>query len=119
MLGNLSSQQILEIWRDSLVEGVRRDGPDLTARQLALMLTVYPKPLPHTVRSLSAELNIGKPAVTRALDALTKFSFLRRIPDPDDKRSVQIQRTVKGSIYLVEYADRVVETIRNMDLNQG
>lgn len=118
MIRNLSSQQVLEIWRDSLVEGVRRDGPDLTARQLALMLTVYLKPLPHTVRGLAQELNIGKPAVTRALDALTKYSFVRRIPDPDDKRSIQVQRTVKGSIYLVEYADRVVEAIQNMDLEQ-
>ena len=116
MISTLSSQQVLEIWRDSLVEGVRRDGPDLTARQLALMLTVYLKPLPHTVRGLSVELNIGKPAVTRALDALTKYSFVRRIPDPDDKRSIQVQRTVKGSIYLVEYADRVVEAIEGMDL---
>jgi len=116
MLSKLSSQQILEIWRDSLVEGVRRDGPDLTARQLALMLTVYLKPLPHTVRGLSAELNIGKPAVTRALDALSKISFVRRIPDPDDKRSIQIQRTVKGSVYLVEYADRVVEAIQAQGL---
>jgi DNA-binding MarR family transcriptional regulator len=115
MISNLSSQQVLEIWRDSLVEGVRRDGPDLTARQLALMLTVYLKPLPHTVRGLSAELNIGKPAVTRALDALTKYSFVRRIPDPDDKRSIQVQRTVKGSIYLVEYADRVVEAIKDIE----
>ena len=115
MIRNLSSQQVLEIWRDSLVEGVRRDGPDLTARQLALILTVYLKPLPHTVRGLAEELNIGKPAVTRALDALTKYSFVRRIPDPDDKRSVQVQRTVKGSIYLVEYADRVVEAVQALD----
>jgi DNA-binding MarR family transcriptional regulator len=117
MISSLSSQQVLEIWRDSLVEGVRRDGPDLTARQLALMLTVYLKPLPHTVRGLSKELNIGKPAVTRALDALSKHSFIRRIPDPDDKRSIQVQRTVKGSIYLVEYADRVVEAINDMGLD--
>jgi DNA-binding MarR family transcriptional regulator len=117
MITKLSSQQVLEIWRDSLVEGVRRDGPDLTARQLALMLTVYLKPLPHTVRGLAEELNIGKPAVTRALDALTKYSFVRRIPDPDDKRSIQVQRTVKGSVYLVEYADRVVEAISGMDIS--
>ena len=117
MITKLSSQQVLEIWRGSLVEGVRQDGPDLTARQLALMLTVYLKPLPHTVRGLSEELNIGKPAVTRALDALTKYSFVRRIPDPDDKRSVQVQRTVKGSIYLVEYADRVVEAIQGMEIS--
>ena len=117
MIDNLSSQQVLEIWRDSLVEGVRRDGPDLTARQLALMLTVYLKPLPHTVRDLSVELNIGKPAVTRALDALTKYNFVRRIPDPEDKRSVHIQRTVKGSIYLVEYADRVVDAIKSMEIS--
>jgi DNA-binding MarR family transcriptional regulator len=116
MISDLSSQQVLEIWRDALVEGVRRDGPDLTARQLAMMLTIYLKDGPHTVRGLAAELNIGKPAVTRAMDALSKFSFVRRVPDPDDKRSVLIERTVKGSVYLIEYADRVVEAVEGLDL---
>ena len=35
------SIQALGIWRKALVESVRRDTPDLTARQLAVLLTEF------------------------------------------------------------------------------
>ena len=106
-----STQQALEIWRGALVEGVRRDSPDLTARQLAILLSVYLVPAPHTVRGLSAELGIAKPAVTRALDTLSSLDYVRRVPDPDDKRSINIKRTVKGSVFLTEYGELVTNSI--------
>jgi excinuclease ABC subunit A len=42
----------------------------LTARQTALMLTVYLEAGPHTVRALAQRLGVGKPAVVRAIDTL-------------------------------------------------
>jgi DNA-binding MarR family transcriptional regulator len=109
-----STQQALDIWRGALVEGVRRDGPDLTARQLAILLNIYLTPPPHTVRALSAELAIAKPAVTRALDTLSGLDYVRRINDPDDKRSINIKRTVKGSVFLTEYGEMVTESINRI-----
>ena len=86
----------LGLWRKALVASVRRDGPDLSARQMALLLTVYLTTPPHTVRGLAGVLNISKPAITRALDRLGEIGLVRRKVDETDRRSVLIQRTVKG-----------------------
>jgi hypothetical protein len=54
----------------------------------------------HTVRRLAADLNISKPAITRALDRLTDSDFIRREKDANDRRSVIVSRTSAGSTYL-------------------
>ena len=104
---DLSELQALDIWRRTGVASVRRDAPDLTARQMALLLTVYLTP-PHTVRGLAEQLNVTKPVITRAVDRLSELGMVRRKTDPDDRRSVLLQRTVKGSIFLREFAELVV-----------
>ncbi len=105
----LNSMDALEMWRVAVTENVRRDTPDLSARQLALILTVYLRPPPHTVRGLAAHLNVSKPAITRALDRLEKLGLVRRRKDPADQRSVLVQRTVAGSVFLREFADTVTK----------
>ncbi len=102
---NMVGQKALDIWRGALVETVRRDIPDLTARQMAVLLTVYLTDGPHTVRGLSKILNVSKPAITRALDKLSMLDLVRRKPDEADRRSVLVQRTVKGSVFLSEFSD--------------
>ena len=94
--------QFVGILRDTIVAMVRRDGPDLSARQLGVFLTVYLGEGPHTVRGLAASLNVSKPAITRALDRLGELDFARRKTDPQDRRSVLVQRTVKGAALLRE-----------------
>jgi DNA-binding MarR family transcriptional regulator len=100
----LRPAQALDLWRRIVVESVRRDQPDLSARQMAILMIVFTLPAPHTVRGLSAELNISKPAVTRALDRLGQLDYVRRKIDEDDRRSVLVQRTVKGSVFMSDYA---------------
>lgn len=95
----------LDVWRRAMVDNVRRDAPDLSARQMAVLLTVYMTQPPHTVRGLAELLNVSKPAITRALDRLGELSLARRKTDPKDRRSVVVQRTVKGSVYLAEFAE--------------
>ncbi|MBI0534379.1 MarR family transcriptional regulator [Roseomonas sp. KE2513] len=94
--------QLVGILRETVVSLVRRDGPDLTARQLGVFLTVYLGEGPHTVRGLAAQLNVSKPAITRALDRLGELDFARRKTDLKDRRSVLVQRTVKGAALLRE-----------------
>jgi DNA-binding MarR family transcriptional regulator len=100
---SLSDMQALDLWRRAVLAGVRRDAPDLSARQMAVLLTVYLTPPPHTVRGLAAELNVSKPAITRALDRLGQFEMVRRRIDDQDRRNVLVQRTVKGSVFLREW----------------
>jgi len=90
----------VEVLRDTIVALVRRDGPDLSARQLGVFLTTYLAEGPHTVRGLAASLNVSKPAITRALDRLGELDLTRRKTDPQDRRSVLVQRTAKGATLL-------------------
>ena len=88
------------ILRETVVALVRRDGPDLSARQLGVFLTCYLHDGGHTVRGLASDLNVSKPAITRALDRLGELDFARRKVDPLDRRSILVQRTLKGAAFL-------------------
>ena len=101
----LTTYEALQLSRSVLVSLVRDDRPDLSMRQLAVLLSVYTIPSPHTVRGLAHALNISKPAVTRALDRLCGLELTRRKRDETDRRNVLVQRTVRGSVYLSEFAD--------------
>ncbi len=105
----MNATEALDLWRGAIVESVRRDSPDLSARQMAILTTIYLVQKPHTVRGLAETLNIAKPAVTRAIDRLSELGLVRRKPDPDDRRSVLVQRTVKGSVFLSEFGEMIVE----------
>ena len=95
-------------WREVMCDAVRADRPDLSMRQWAILMTVYLKPGPHTVRALARDLNVPKPAISRALDALSILGFIKRVRDANDKRIVIVQKTAEGAIYLDNFA-RLVE----------
>jgi DNA-binding MarR family transcriptional regulator len=95
-----SIEQTVDVLRQTIVALVRRDGPDLTARQLGVFLTCHLEGEAQTVRGLAAKLNVSKPVITRALDRLAEFDLVRRKQDPLDRRSVLVQRTVPGTSYL-------------------
>ena len=99
-MANPSSDLLVGVLRDTIVALVRRDGADLSARQLGVFLTCYLQDGAHTVRGLAAELNVSKPAITRALDRLSELELARRKVDPMDRRSVLVQRTLKGAAFL-------------------
>ncbi len=108
MAVQLDEIQALDIWRRALSASVRLEAPDLSARQMSILLTVYLTPPPHTVRGLANLLGISKPAVTRAIDRLTEIEFVRRKIDEQDRRSVLVQRTVRGSVFLREFGELIV-----------
>src|ERR1700748_2579973 len=94
MITNEVSDGLAGILRTAIVELVRRDGPDLSARQLGVFLTCYLETEAQTVRGLAAKLGVSKPAITRALDRLSEFDLVRR--------SVLVQRTATGMAFLRE-----------------
>ena len=111
----LNQDDALALWRDALSANMRGDGPDLSARQMSILLTVYTQAPPHTVRGLSDSLKISKPAISRALDRLGQLGYIRRRRDDYDRRSVQVQRTVKGAVFLSEFAHQIYEAGRELD----
>src|SRR6201985_2503715 len=100
MITNEVSDGLAGILRTAIVELVRRDGPDLSARQLGVFLTCYLDSEAQTVRGLASKLAVSKPAITRALDRLSEFDLVRRKTDPLDRRSVLVQRTAIGMAFL-------------------
>jgi len=85
----------------TMTSSVAGDGPDLTARQLAVFLKIYLEPgAGQTVRGLASALNVSKPAITRVLDRLEELVLAKRETDPKDRRSIIARRTTTGSAYL-------------------
>lgn len=107
MYNPLSTGQALRLWRDVGLAQVKDDEPDLSVRQITILLSIYLEPPPHTVRGLAGKLNVSKPVITRALDAMGKLGLVTRKRDIKDMRNVLIQRTVKGSLFLERLGDLV------------
>lgn len=99
----------LKLWQDVTLSLVRGEDEDLSARQLAILLSVYMEPPPHTVRGLAEKLGVTKPAITRALDTLGSKKLLSRRRDEADRRNVIITRTLEGALYLERLGDLVVD----------
>ena len=112
MSDRLNRSQALEMWHGVMLDGVTSDAPDLSARQVAILTSVYLHEGPHTVRSLAKALGVTKAVVTRALDTLAGYDYLRRADDPRDGRSVVVNRTAKGSQYLSRLGDTIIQTLK-------
>ena len=87
---------------------------DLSARQLAILLTIYLDPPPHTVRALAARHRVTKPVITRALDTMGKLGLVARRRDENDLRNVVIQRTVKGALAVERLGDLLVAKAKEL-----
>jgi DNA-binding MarR family transcriptional regulator len=103
----LSAAQSLKLWHDVALSQVKDDEPDLSVRQICILLTIYLEAPPHTVRDLAKKLDVSKPVITRALDSMGKLGLVSRRRDEVDKRNVLVQRTVNGALFLERLADLV------------
>ena len=99
--------QALQLLRHTMFGMVRDAHADLSPRQLAILMTIYMDPPPHTVRGLAKHLGVTKPVITRALNAMGKLDLVARRRDEADKRNVIILRTVRGSLYLDKLAGTI------------
>jgi len=104
---SLSMAQALKLWHSVNLSMVRDDDPDLSIRQMTVLLTIYLEAPPHTVRDLAKKLAVSKPVITRALDTMGKFELVSRRRDDSDRRNVLVQRTVKGALYLERLSDNI------------
>ena len=95
-------------WTSTLIAYLRSGHPDLTNRQMALLMVVYETPGPHTVRSLALKLDVSKSVITRALNKLSNMKFIVRRGDERDRRNVFIEPTPSGADFLCEVASLIV-----------
>jgi DNA-binding MarR family transcriptional regulator len=99
----------LSSWMGTLIGYVQSARPDLTNRQMALLLVVYLTDGPHTVRGLASKLKVSKPVVTRALNTLGALGYLRRQKDESDLRNIFVERTEGGRVFLEAFAALVAK----------
>lgn len=110
----LTSLQSLTLLRDIALSEVRDDAPDLTFRQLSILLTIYLEAPPHTIRALAARLEVTKPVITRALDTMGALGLVERHRDAKDKRNVLVKRTLAGALYVERIGDLVTNKAGNL-----
>jgi DNA-binding MarR family transcriptional regulator len=108
MPAELRPSQALRLWHDVVFDLVHDGEQDLTARQMAVLLTVYLEPPPHTVRGLASKLGVTKPVVTRALDTMGRLGLLTRRRDAADRRNVLVHRTLAGSLAVERLGDAIL-----------
>lgn len=94
-------------WRRALIRYVRSGQPDLTNRQMAMLLVIGLEGGLHTVRGLAARLQVSKPVVTRALNSLTALGLVLRRIDERDRRSVFVDLTPGGSEFISDFAEMI------------
>ncbi len=114
MAADLGTVKALKLWHDAHLSLVRGSGPDLSARQITILLTVYLEPAPHMVRELACKLKVTKPAITRALDTMGRMDLLSRHRDPNDRRNVLVQRTVAGVLFVEKLADTINRSVDSL-----
>ena len=111
---DIRASQALRLLHDIALAQMQDGEPDLSARQLAILLTVYLETPPHTVRGLAQKLNVTKPVITRALDTMGRLEIVSRRRDESDRRNVIVQRTVKGALYVERLADLVIAKAKGL-----
>jgi DNA-binding MarR family transcriptional regulator len=112
----LRPSQALRLWQRVALSEVQVGLSDLSMRQMAILLTVYLDPPPHTVRGLAARLGVTKPVITRALDTMGAMKLVARRRDEVDRRNVLVRRTVEGALYVERFGDVIIATARELPL---
>ena len=93
----MPDHELLAVLHSVMIDHVRSDVRDLTARQLAALLVIYSFPDDrHTIRSLATEMEVNKPSISRVIDVLEECGLAKRVPDPRDGRSILVERTRRG-----------------------
>lgn len=113
---SLRASQALRLWHQVNLAQVVDDAHDLSARQMAILLTVYLEPPPHTVRGLAARLAVTKPVITRALDTMGAKGLVSRTRDEKDRRNVLIRRTLEGALFVERLGDTIMKAGEELPL---
>jgi len=90
-----------------------RQGVELNFTQfVALKLLGHEEPM--TPVELARALHYNPGALTRLLDKLEQRGYLKRVPDPDDRRALRLELTTQGKALrkrVIGYCDAVASRI--------
>lgn len=112
----LRPTQALRLWQQVTLSEVQASMPDLSMRQMAILMIVYLDPPPHTVRGLAATLGVSKPVISRALDTMGSMKLVARRRDEEDRRNVLVRRTVEGALYVERFGDAIIASAKELPI---
>lgn len=106
LIGRLRAEFVTEVEQE-----MTRQGVDLNFTQfVALKLLGHEEPL--TPVELARDLHYNPGALTRLLDKLEQRGYLKRVPDPVDRRALRLELTAQGKSLrkrVIGYCDAVAE----------
>ena len=106
LISRLRAEFVTEVEQE-----MTRQGVDLNFTQfVALKLLGHEEPL--TPVELARALHYDPGALTRLLDKLEQRGYLKRVPDPVDRRALRLELTAQGKSLrkrLIGYCDAVAE----------
>lgn len=110
------SEEFLELLHDVL-RSVRREastvlGHDITPGQLRLLRTLDRCERPRRLGELADVLDVAPRSVTSKVDQAEEDGWVRRVPDPADRRATLVELTDAGRAQLARLSDRRQEGAR-------
>lgn len=94
-----------QVWKQM---GVHFAAHGITQGRFMVMLILLEKegdgcPTVHAPAEIAEQLQITRASVTGLLDSLEKDEFIRREPDPNDRRMMSVYLSDKGQVFLDEF----------------
>ncbi|WP_309133347.1 MarR family transcriptional regulator [Cellulomonas sp.] len=110
------SEEFLELLHDVL-RSVRREastvlGHDITPGQLRLLRTLDRCDRPRRLGELADVLDVAPRSITSKVDQAEEDGWVRRVPDPADRRATLVELTDAGREQLARLSDRRQEGAR-------
>jgi DNA-binding MarR family transcriptional regulator len=94
----------LELIRQAITGLLHQDGPDLTGRQLAVLLICGLESQPVAFGALAPRIGLNSRAIAQILNQLEKLGLARRIDHPSDGRMVLAEATEQGRAFVQRVA---------------
>jgi DNA-binding MarR family transcriptional regulator len=124
-----TAQRLYHMIHEVYVYSDASDRQVLTSFDLSIsqfrVLTSLRYDTAHRLTTLSERLLLSKSTITRVVDELEQRSWLRRVPDPDDRRAQRVGLTPEGAkqVTLVSdaherYLEQRLELLRSNERQQ-
>jgi DNA-binding MarR family transcriptional regulator len=93
------------------IGGGANEGPLLSARQRIALVEVG-EAQPLRLNELAARMGTSAPTASRAVDVLVEQGLVERVPDPEDRRALQIELTAAGGALVADRKARAVAALQ-------
>ena len=117
------SQAIAQLM-PSIIQGVQLDffvKQGVTQTQFLVLMAIHASER-STMGTLARNLHVRMPTTTGIIDRLVRAGYVRRFPQPEDRRQVVVELTAKGQGFVRQFQaviqHRWEELLRSLDARE-